>query len=83
LSTLLPYLTDLLKQGTGKTVLDHLHLLLIDEAKTLLLTTDQMIAQTAYELGFENLPYFSWLFKKVVGLMPHEYRAQFLNGVLT
>ena len=73
------YLTDLLKQETGKTALDHLHLFLLGEAKNLLISTDNTIAQTAYQLGFENTPYFSRLFKKVVGLTPHEYRAQFLN----
>jgi AraC family transcriptional activator of pobA len=73
------YLTDLLKQETGKTALDHLHLFLLGEAKNLLISTDNTIAQTAYQLGFENPPYFSRLFKKVVGLTPHEYRAQFLN----
>jgi len=73
------YLTDLLKQETGKTALDHLHLFLLGEAKNLLISTDNTIAQTAYQLGFENPPYFSRLFKKVVGRTPHEYRAQFLN----
>jgi AraC family transcriptional activator of pobA len=73
------YLTDLLKQETGKTALDHLHLFLLGEAKNLLVSSDNTIAQTAYQLGFDNPPYFSRLFKKVVGLTPHEYRAQFLN----
>jgi AraC family transcriptional activator of pobA len=73
------YLTDLLKQETGKTALDHLHLFLLSEAKNLLISTDNTIAQTAYQLGFNNPPYFTRLFKKEVGLTPHEYRAQFLN----
>ncbi|MBO2011588.1 helix-turn-helix domain-containing protein [Hymenobacter negativus] len=73
------YLTDLLKQETGKTALDHIHRFLLSEAKNLLISTDNTIAQTAYQLGFENPPYFSRLFKKEVGLTPHEYRAQFLN----
>ncbi|GAB3572287.1 helix-turn-helix domain-containing protein [Hymenobacter daeguensis] len=73
------YLTDLLKQETGKTALDHIHLFLLAEAKNLLISTDNTIAQTAYQLGFENPPYFSRLFKKETGLTPHEYRAQFLN----
>jgi AraC-like DNA-binding protein len=58
------YLTDLLKQETGKTALDHIHLFLLGEAKNLLISTDNTIAQTAYQLGFENPPYFSRLFKK-------------------
>lgn len=73
------YLTDVLKQETGKTALDHIHLFLLGEAKNLLLSADQTIAQTAYQLGFENPPYFTRLFKKEVGLTPQAYRAQFLD----
>ncbi|RPD44361.1 AraC family transcriptional regulator [Hymenobacter sediminis] len=73
------YLTDLLKQETGKTALDHIHAFLLDEAKNLLISSDNTIAQTAYELGFNNPPYFTRLFKKEIGLTPHEYRAKFLN----
>jgi AraC family transcriptional activator of pobA len=73
------YLTDLLKQETGKTALDHIHLFLLGEARNLLLGTDNTIAQTAYQLGFDNPTYFSRLFKKELGLTPREYRAQYLN----
>ena len=70
------YLSDLLKQETGKTALEHIHIFLIDEAKNLLLGTDNTIAETAYQLGFENPPYFSRLFKKEVGLTPVEFRLK-------
>lgn len=73
------YLSDLLKQETGKTALEHIHIALIAEAKNLLVSTDNTIAETAYRLGFENTPYFSRLFKKEVGKTPTEYREQFLN----
>lgn len=73
------YLSDLLKQETGKTALDHIHIALVMEAKNLLMSTDKTVAETAYQLGFENPPYFSRLFKKEVGVTPTEYREQFLN----
>lgn len=73
------YLSDLLKQETGKTALDHIHVALINEAKNILLSTDKTVTETAFELGFENPPYFSRLFKKVVGITAKEYREQFLN----
>ncbi|MCD1117611.1 helix-turn-helix domain-containing protein [Chryseobacterium turcicum] len=73
------YLSDLLKQETGKTALEHIHIALVMEAKNILMSTDKTVAETAYELGFENPPYFSRLFKKEVGLTPTEYREQFLN----
>jgi AraC-like DNA-binding protein len=73
------YLSDLLKQETGRTSLDHIHLALINEAKNILMSTDNTVAETAFQLGFENPPYFSRLFKKAVGITPTEYRNQFLN----
>lgn len=73
------YLSDLLKQETGKTALEHIHISLLIEAKKLLLSTTNTVSETAYMLGFENPPYFSRLFKKEVGLTPTEYRDLFLN----
>lgn len=70
------YLSDLLKQETGKTALEHIHIFLIDEAKNLLRSTNHTIAETAYDLGFENPPYFSRLFKKETGMTPKEFREQ-------
>lgn len=73
------YLSDLLRQETGKTAMELIHIYLIGEAKNLLQGSEKTVSETAYELGFENLPYFSRLFKKEVGLTPVEFRKQFLN----
>ena len=73
------YLSDLLKQETGRTALDHIHAALIIEAKNILISTDNTVAETAFQLGFENPPYFSRLFKKEIGLTPTEYRERFFN----
>ncbi|WP_231749137.1 helix-turn-helix domain-containing protein [Flavobacterium rakeshii] len=70
------YLSDVLKQETGKTALDHIHIYLIKEAKNLLLSSDSNVAQIAYELGFETPSYFTRLFKKVVGHTPVQYKQQ-------
>ncbi|GAB3573986.1 AraC family transcriptional regulator [Spirosoma luteolum] len=69
------YLSDLLKQETGKTALDHIHLFLIEEAKERLRSSDKSIAETAYALGFENPPYFTRLFKNLVGMTPNQYKS--------
>ena len=73
------YLSDLLKQETGKTALEHIHIALVNEAKNILVRSDITVAETAYQLGFENPPYFCRLFKKEIGLTPTKYREQFLN----
>ena len=74
------YLSDLLKQETGKTAIELIHIFLISEAKNLLKSPDSTtVAEIAYTLGFENLPYFSRLFKKEVGVSPVKYKKQYLN----
>ena len=76
------YLSDLLKQETGKTALEHIHIFLIDEAKNSLISTDNTISETAYQLGFEHPPYFSRLFKKEVGLTPIEFKDNAMRQIL-
>ena len=70
------YLSDMLKQETGKTAMELIHIYMINEAKNLLRGEAQSVSEIAYGLGFENLPYFSRLFKKEVGLSPNQFRKQ-------
>jgi AraC family transcriptional regulator, transcriptional activator of pobA len=73
------YLSDLLKQETGKTALELIHLYVISEAKNLLVAGEQSISEIAFQLGFENPPYFSRLFKKEVGMSPKEFKNHLQN----
>lgn len=73
------YLSDLLKQETGKTAMDLIHLFLIAEAKNLLKKDQYNISDVAYQLGFENTSYFTRLFKKQVGMKPLEFKKMQLN----
>lgn len=73
------YLTDLLKMETGKTAIELIHIALINEAKNRLRKKDKSVSEIAYELGFENMSYFSRLFKKETGMLPTSYKNQFLN----
>ncbi len=70
------YLSDLLKQETGKTAIELIHIQLINEAKNRLKGESQSISEIAYSLGFENLPYFSRLFKREVGQSPNQFKKQ-------
>ena len=73
------YLSDLLRQETGKTAIELIHIFLVNEAKNLLKGEDQNVSEIAYMLGFENLPYFSRLFKKETGLSPNQFKKQLVN----
>ncbi|MBW8523487.1 helix-turn-helix transcriptional regulator [Chryseobacterium chendengshani] len=73
------YLSDLLKQETGKTAMELIHIFLISEAKNLLRLKEKGITEIAYELGFENASYFTRLFKKQTGMKPLEFRNMNLN----
>lgn len=70
------YLSDLLRQETGKTALEHIHIYLIKEAKNLLLSSENNVSEIAYDLGFESPSYFTRLFKKIVGVTPVQYREK-------
>ncbi|GGF28883.1 helix-turn-helix domain-containing protein [Flavobacterium limi] len=73
------YLSDLLKQETGKTAIELIHLHLIDEAKNLLIEGKMNISEISFSLGFENANYFARLFKKEVGIPPNAYKNSKLN----
>ncbi|RAW00595.1 helix-turn-helix domain-containing protein [Pseudochryseolinea flava] len=70
------YLSDLLKQETGKTAIELIHIFLISEAKNMLIEAEQSVSEIAYALGFDNLPYFSRLFKKETGVSPNQFKKQ-------
>ena len=68
------YLSDLLNKYTGKTTQEHIHLKLIDNAKSLLWSTDNSISEIAYDLGFEHPSHFTKLFKNKTGMSPKHFR---------
>ena len=67
-------LQRLFKQHTGKTPREFIKEVRMVTAARRLLITDERISTIAYELGFENVPYFSKLFKSVYGVSPQLYR---------
>lgn len=73
------YLSDLLKNTTGKTAMDHIHLSLLEEAKSILLNSKSTVSEIAYNLGFEYPQYFTRLFKNKVGMSPVNFRKQMLS----
>jgi AraC-like DNA-binding protein len=68
------YLSDLLQKFTGKSTVEHIHLELVEKAKSLLWGTENSISEIAYELGFEHPSHFTKVFKAKTGKSPSGYR---------
>lgn len=68
------YLSDLLKNETGKTAKDHINLFIVERAKDLLAIGQQSVSEVAYDLGFDYPQHFSKMFKTKTGMSPSEYR---------
>jgi two-component system response regulator YesN len=64
----------LIKEVTGKTVLQHIRQLRIQKAVELLEQTDRSYSDIAYDLGFSDQSYFTRQFREVVGTTPARYR---------
>ncbi|WBV52885.1 helix-turn-helix domain-containing protein [Chryseobacterium gambrini] len=73
------YLSDLLKQETGKTAMELIHIFLISKAKNLLRLKEKCITEISFQLDFENTFYFTKLFKKQTGMKPMEFKNMSLN----
>ena len=63
-------------QYTGERPLHYIHEKRIERAQYLIATTNMPYADIATETGFENLPYFSRIFKKITGVTPNKYRQK-------
>lgn len=71
------YLSDLLKNATGRNAQTHIQESIIERAKELLSTTNLSIKEIAYDLGFEYPQSFSTMFKKNTQQTPFQFRASF------
>lgn len=63
-------------QYTGERPLHYIHEKRIEKAQYLITTTNMPYAEIAAETGFDTLPYFSRIFKKITGTTPNKYRQQ-------
>ena len=66
-------------QYAGQTFTEYLIHLRLNKAKELLKTTSYKNSQIADETGYNDSHYFSYIFKKNMGMTPSEYRAQYQN----
>jgi len=62
------------KKATGKSPMQYLQQVRIDNAKELLKATNLSIAEVAFSVGYPDSSYFSALFRRLMSLSPKEYR---------
>ena len=68
------YLSRVVRQVSGRTVVDYINQMLLMEASFLLRTSDLSITQIADRLHFADTPSFSKFFSRLKGQSPREYR---------
>lgn len=65
------------RSATGKSPMDYVQAVRIEEARQLLETTDKPVAEIGEEVGYGDTPSFRRLFKRRTGLTPVEHRKMF------
>lgn len=73
------YLGRLFKASVGMSPVRYINRLRVEQAKKLMRTTSKNISEISFEVGFENIYYFSRTFKQYEGLSPAKYR-RWLNS---
>lgn len=69
-----PYLNECVNNVTGCPVSVHIRDRIVLEAKRLLYHTDKSVKEIAFDLGYEDYPYFSRLFTKATGMSALAFR---------
>jgi|Laugrespbdmm15sn_2_1035079.scaffolds.fasta_scaffold24561_2 transcriptional regulator GlxA family with amidase domain len=62
------------KQASGKTPMQYLQQIRLDNAKELLRTSNLSVAEVAFNSGYPDCSYFSAQFRKSISLSPRAYR---------
>lgn len=70
------YFSRLFHQHTGERPVKYIQEKRIERAQYLMVTTQMTFSEIATQTGFENVFYFSKIFKKITGMSPGSYRKQ-------
>ena len=70
------YLSTIFSQNMQKTFIEYVTEKRIDKAKKLLRQTGKTSGEIAREVGYKDSHYFSFVFRKLQGCNPREYRAE-------
>lgn len=70
------HFSTIFSQETGENFIEYLTKVRMKKAMMLLRMTAQKSAEIAYSVGYNDPHYFSYIFKKTVGITPKEYRNE-------
>lgn len=70
------YLSTLIRETSGKTVMEWVNEAVLQEAKLMLCHTDKLVYEIADELNFPNPSFFCKFFRRMTGKTPHAYRQE-------
>ncbi len=70
------HFSTIFSQETGRTFVEYLTFVRMEKAKELLRNTNKKTSDIAYEVGYRDAHYFSYLFKKTQSCTPREYRTK-------
>ena len=77
------YLSRIFKEKTGTNFVAYVNQMRIEASKAELLSTDFSVSQVAQRCGFENVSYFTRVFKKFTGVTPAKYRLRRGQGEMS
>ena len=68
------YFSAIFSGEMGQTFVEYLTSVRLEKARELLMCSSMRTAEIGYEVGYKDSHYFSYIFKKVVGCSPKEYK---------
>ncbi|WP_135554936.1 helix-turn-helix transcriptional regulator [Paenibacillus cymbidii] len=76
------YFCTLFKRSFGTSPVQYINHMKVQKAKELMLHSETNITRLAKTLGFENIHYFSRLFKKITHVSPQEYMQKLQGDIV-
>lgn len=70
------YFSRIFSQETGNTFVEYLTEIRMNKAREILINTDIRASEVGYEVGYKDAHYFYYLFKKMHGCTPKDYRIK-------
>ena len=71
------YICKIFQQCTGKTLLNYVNIVRVQKAVEKLIATNDSVTQIAFAVGFQDINYFSRIFKSIMNVSPTDIRRKY------